>query len=115
MSGLIVPRGLTAFLPPPPVRLSPSLNYGEVNGDSQVIATITLGNGCIQLTSWGTPVQSGDEFSVTAKVTDNSGPGIFCTLAIYGVHHTYSLGQLAAGNYSFTLTACITFPQYGGT
>ena len=93
----------------------PALNYYEVNGDSQVSATITLSNGCLQPTSWGTPVQSENNFSVTAKVTDYSGPQISCTLAIVNVQHTYSLGQLAVGNYSFTFNVCIAFPNYGGT
>lgn len=113
LSGLIVPRGLTAFLPPPPVRLSPTLNYGEVSGDSQVNASMVLG-GCLQLTSWGTPLQSGNKVSVTASVVDSAGPGIFCPAVVFVVEHTYGLGQLSAGNYSFTLTACIVFPHYGG-
>src|SRR2546425_1361553 len=114
-SSFTVFRALSTSSSPPFVsRLIPTLSYYEVNRDSQVSATITLSNGCLQPTSWGTPVQSENNFSVTAKVTDYSGPQISCTLAIVNVQYTYSLGQLAAGNYSFTFNACIAFPNYGG-
>ena len=116
ISSLMVFRALSSPSTPPYIsRLMPALNYYEVNGDSQVSATVTLGNGCLQPTSWGTPVQSENNFSVTAKVTDYSGPQISCTLAIVNVQYTYSLGQLAVGNYSFTFNACIDFPNYSGT
>src|SRR3989454_4899226 len=116
LSSLMVFRALSSPSTPPYIsRLMPALNYYEVNGDSQVSATVALGNGCLQPTSWGTPVQSENNFSVTAKVTDYSGPQISCTLAIVNVQYTYSLGQLAVGNYSFTFNACIDFPNYSGT
>ena len=115
LSSFTILRGLSSASPSTPVnRLMPTLNYNEFNGDSQVGATITLSNGCLHLTSWGTPAQSGNNFSATAQVTDYSGPEIVCTLAIITPQFTYSLGRLASGNYSFTLNACIAFPSYGG-
>ena len=115
LSSFTILRGLSSVSPSPPMsRLMPTLSYSEFNGDSQVSATIILSNGCLHLTSWGTPVQSGNKFSVTAAVTDYSGPQIACTLAILGAQNTYSMGQLAIGDYSFALDACISFPNYGG-
>src|SRR5207245_11409066 len=91
---IIVPALSSPSTPPYISRLMPALNYYEVNGDSQVSATVTLGNGCLQPTSWGTPVQSKNNFSVTAKVTDYSGPQISCTLAIVNVRYTYTLSYI---------------------
>ena len=111
ISSFTILRGLSSSSPSIPVsRLMPALSYGEVNGDSEVNASIVLG-GCVQLASWGTPVQSGNEFSVTASAVDISGPGIACPAFVFVSEHTYEFGQLAPGNYSFTLTACTNFPQ----
>ena len=115
LSSLAILRGLSSAPPSPPVtRLMPTLTYGEVKGDSQVTATITLGDGCLGLTSWGTSVQSGKKFSVNATVVDTAGPEASCTLNVSYPQNSYSLGQLAMGNYSFSLSACIVFASYGG-
>src|SRR5256885_608269 len=115
-SSFTVFRALSTSSSPPFVsRLIPTLSYYEVNRDSQVSATITLSNGCLQPTSWGTPVQSENNFSVTAKVTDYSGPQISCTLAIVSVQYTYNLGHLYPGLYSFTLDLCKVFIGWGTT
>jgi hypothetical protein len=115
LSGLTILHGLSTSSPAPPVsRLMPTLSFGEVNGDSQVNATLMLGNGCLHLTSWGSPVQSGNSFSVVATVTDVAGPDSACTLIVQGFRNTYNLGRLVQGSYIFALSACISFPQYGG-
>ena len=114
LSSLAIIRGLSSASQSPPItRLMPTLHYGEVNGDSQMNASMVLG-GCIQLTSWETPLQSGNKFSVTASIIDYASTGMVCAAMVYVSEHTYGLGQLTAGNYSFTLTACTTFPQYSG-
>jgi hypothetical protein len=115
ISSFTILRGLSSPSPSPPVsRLMPTLSYGEVNGDSRVNASIMLGNGCLHLASWGTPIQSGNSFSVVATVTDIAGPVSACTLEVRVLQNTYSLGLLAQGSYSFAFSACIGFPQYGG-
>jgi len=115
LSSFTILRGLSSASPSTPVsRLMPTLSYGEVNGNSQVNASIMLGNGCLHLTSWGSPVQSGSSFSVVATVTNVAGPDSACTLDVRVVQTTYDLGQLVQGSYGFALSACIVFPQYGG-
>ena len=115
ISSFAILRGLSSSSASPPVsRLMPTLNYGEVNGNSQVNASIMLGNGCLHLTSWGSAVQSGNSFLVVATVTDVAGPDSACTLEVRVLQNTYKLDLLVQGSYIFALSACIVFPQYGG-
>ena len=60
------------------------------------------------------PVQSGNSFSVVATVTDAAGPDSACTLEVRVLQNNYKLDLLAQGSYTFALSACIVFPQYGG-
>ena len=115
LSSVAILRALsTSSLTPTVGGFGPSLNYLEVNGDSQVTATIVHGDGCFQVTSWKAPVQSGNEFSVNASIVDYDGPGTACTAVMLTLQHSYMLGQLDAGNYSFTFSACVTYPNQGG-
>ena len=114
ISSFAILRGVPSSSPSPPVTLlNPTLEYHLVNGDSQVIASLTLGNGCLRMSDWGTTLNSEKNFfSATARVIDTAGPTTDCTLSILFAHHTYSLGYLPAGDYTYNLTACTVFPSY---
>lgn len=116
LSSFTILRGLAASSPSPPVTLlTPTLEYHFVSGDSQIIATLVLGNGCSTVSDWGTAVESRNRFSASVTVVDVAGPSTACTAVVTYSQHTYSLGLLPEGNYSFALTACIVFPSYNGT
>jgi len=76
-----------------------ALNYWSENGKSYINITISLPDPSHNVTDWGTPTINGNNIEVSAEVWKRTG-GAITVLVTF--HHTYDLGVLQHGDYTFT-------------
>jgi len=78
------------------------LKFWMLDGIPYIKVSITFSDGGFSISDWGTVVREGCEIWVDSKIWDWTGPSI---LVITRLSHTYNLGRLESGNYTFTFKA----------
>jgi len=78
------------------------LKFWMLDRISYINVSITFSDDGFSISDWGTVVREGCEIWADSKIWDWTGPSI---LVITRLSHTYNLGRLESGNYTFTFKA----------
>lgn len=92
-----VPRG--AFSAATLSETQVEMKNWTIGGRTSVYVKLNFPNAAFRVANWGTPVQSGDSFSVNTSVEQANGASV---AAFSNTAMIWDLGALAPGNYTFT-------------
>ncbi|HEU4433613.1 MAG TPA: NF038122 family metalloprotease, partial [Pyrinomonadaceae bacterium] len=75
------------------------LKNWTIDGRTSIYVKLNFPDAGYRVANWGTPVQAGSNFTVDALVEKNNGPS---AQVLTNTAQIYDLGNIAAGNYTFT-------------
>jgi hypothetical protein len=87
------------------VAFEATLNSWTYQGRTYVYVKLSFPDSGFNVTDWGVPAKTGNDFSVNAAVARLSGPFV---QAVTTTAQIYDLGPLANGNYTFTFRSAAT-------
>jgi hypothetical protein len=90
------------WVPYVPLANMADLVFWATNGVAYVNVAITFADAGYNVSDWGTCIKNGYDIRVDSEIWDWTGPSV---LVITTLSHTYSLGRLEEGEYTFTFTA----------
>jgi photosystem II stability/assembly factor-like uncharacterized protein len=82
-----------------PVAIDATINTWKFQGRTYVYVKLSFPNAGYSVTTWGTPVRTGNDFTADAVVVASAGASV---QAVTTTAQIYDLGVVADGNYTFT-------------
>lgn len=90
------------WVPYVPYKVQVDLEFWMRNQTAYIDITITFSTSCYNISSWGEVTKDGYILWVNSEIWKWTG---ICAQVIWSVSHTYELGYLESGNYTFTFKA----------
>ena len=98
------PTNAEEWIPYVPNSSQVKLKFWMINQSARINVTITFPTPCYNVSNWGEIKKDGYNLSVDSEILRWTGACIQVFL-IWSISHTYDLGHLEEGNYTFTFSA----------